>query len=265
MRLFTPKPPKGGLNARVTEVLFRGFRGIVRLLLFLVLSYPCILSAQSETAADIYGAGVRAYYAEDYKTALNKYSEALSLKPNTIGYLYSRALTYQKLYQDSLAEKDFHKITILDRNYVDAWYGLGKIQMDEKHYDSAYYYFSNAVYISPNDVPALHQLGLIMYYKRKYFDAIDIYTKIINIKPDDGQAYYKRGLAKFNDEDFEGAAKDFTESYTLDPDNTLALEQSALSYLRFNDLENACRVWEILLKKGNPHALDNINLYCGKK
>jgi tetratricopeptide (TPR) repeat protein len=237
----------------------------MRLFLFLVLSYPFILSAQSETAADAYGAGVRAFYAEDYKTALSKYSEALTLKPNTIGYLYSRALTYQKLYRDSLANIDFHKVVILDPTYIDAWYWLGMIQMDEKHYDSAYHYFSNALRISPNDVAALHQLGLIMYYKRKYFDAIDIYSKIINIKPDDGQAYYKRGLAKFNDEDFEGAAKDFTESYTLDPDNTLALEQSALSYLRENDLENACRDWDILLKKGNSHAQDNINLYCGKK
>ena len=231
----------------------------------MTLLYPCILSAQSETAADMYGAGVRAFYAEDYETALSKYSEALALKPNTIGYLYSRALTYQKLYKDSLADIDFHKIVILDRTYIDAWYGLGMIQMGEKHYDSAYYYFSNAIYISPNDVRSLHQLGLLLYYKRKYFDAIDIYNKIIQIKPDDGQAYYKRGLAKFNDEDFEGAAKDFTQSYNLDPENTLALEQRALSFLRSNDLESACRDWNILLKKGNSRALENISLYCGKK
>lgn len=236
----------------------------MKLLLVIVLLFPCLLPAQTRNASDIYGEGVRAFYAGDYQTALQKYSEALVLKPNIIGYLYSRGLTYQKLYKDSLAGIDFLAVTKLDPKYPDAWYGLGMVQMDQKKYDGAQDFFSHALLITPGDVRILHQLGLISYYKHKYFDAIDFFTRIIVISPDDELAYFQRGLAKFSDEDYEGAVKDFSDSYRLNPGNTLALEQRALSFLRNNDLDNACRDWEALLKKGNPRAQENITLYCGK-
>jgi tetratricopeptide (TPR) repeat protein len=225
---------------------------------------PYVLSAQSESAADLYGAGVRAYHAEDYTTALKKYSEALAIKPNIIGYLYSRGLAYQKLHSDSLADIDFHRVVSLDPKYMEAWYALGTIQMDEKHYDSAWAFFSNVLRLSQNDINTLHQKGLILYYKRKYFDAENIFTRIIQLDSADGDAYYKRGLVRMNDDNFDGAGQDFSESYRLDPDNTLALEQRALSFLRNNDLDNACKDWNVLLKKGNSRASGNIAKYCGK-
>lgn len=235
------------------------------LILFCLFCCPFLLFSQTETAAEIYGAGVRAFYAGDYQTAISRYSEAIALKPNTVGYLYSRGLTYQKLYKDSLATIDFHRVVTLDPKYIDAWMQLGMVQIDEKHYDSARRFFDQVQHISPNDLPSLHQIGLIFYYKRKYFDAIDVFTKIIKLSPDDEQAYFKRGLARFSDEDFEGAASDFSESYRLNPENTLALEQRAMSYLRNNLLESACEDWNVLLKKGNPRVKDNIDLYCKNK
>ena len=237
----------------------------MRLLFLIVLFYASALSAQTERAADIYGVGVRAYYAQDYTTALARYTTAIGLKPNTIGYIYSRGLTYQKLHMDSLADLDFQRVVKLDPKYLDAWYQLGMIQIDEKHYDNAIEFFSHARSINPKDVNTLHQLGLVLYYKHKYFDAIDIFTQIIQINPDDEQAFYKRGLAKFNDDDFVAAASDFSDCYRINPENTLALEQRALSFLRNNDLENACRDWNILQKKGNPRAWENISRYCEKK
>ncbi len=235
----------------------------IAMTLSLILLFPLVMSAQT-SASDLYGAGVRAFYAGDYQTAIQKYSEALALKPNTIGYLYSRGLTYQKLYNDSLATRDFLAVTRLDPKYLDAWYGLGMVQMDRKDYDSAQGYFSHTLVLSPRDVRSLHQLGLISYYKHKYFDAIGFFDKIIELSPDDELAYFQRGLTKFSDEDFEGAAKDFSETYRLNPENTLALEQRALSYLRNNDLDNACRDWNTLLKKGSTRVRENIFLYCGK-
>jgi tetratricopeptide (TPR) repeat protein len=237
----------------------------MRLFLIIVIFVPILLSAQPKSAADIYGAGVRAYYAADYQTALQKYSDALRLKPNTIGYLYSRGLTYQKLGLDSSAEMDFRKVTALDPKYMDGWFQLGMVEINQKRYDSAYNAFNKVLAIDPDDIKALHQLGLVTYYRHKYIDAIDIYTKILKLSPDDEQAYFKRGLVKFNDDNFDGAAKDFGESYRINPNNTLALEQRALSLLRFNDLEGACRDWDILAKKGNPRAQSNLSTYCGKQ
>jgi len=237
----------------------------IAMTLALALLLPCLLTAQTRSASDIYGEGVRAFYSGDYPTALQKYSEALALKPNTIGYLYSRGLTYQKLYKDSSADIDFQAVIKLNPKYLDAWYGLGMVQMDQKNYDSAQGFFSRAILISPGDVRSLHQLGLISYYKHKYFDAIGFYDRILKLSPDDQWAYYQRGLVKFADEDYVGAAKDFSDSYRINPENTLALEQRALSYLRNNDLDNACLDWNILLKMGNNRVRENINLYCGKK
>jgi tetratricopeptide (TPR) repeat protein len=226
--------------------------------------YPLLLASQPEKASDVYGEGVRAYYAQDYATAIKKYSEALALKPHTEGYLYSRGLTYMKMDLDTLAAADFKALVGLDSNYIDGWYELGMIRMGQKQYDTAFAIFNRAIRINRSDTRLLHQIGLLYYYQRENGQAIGVYNRIIDLDPDDGQAYYKRGLVEFNMEDFDNAIEDFSQTYKMDPDNTLALEQRAISYLRLNDLDNACKDWMILLKKGNPRAKDNITLYCGK-
>lgn len=223
-----------------------------------------MLSAQTENAFEIYGEGVRAFYAQDFPTALAKYNEALLLKPNTVGYLYNRGLTLLKLNNLKPAKEDFLKITTLDSSYLDAYYQLGKLQMDEKQFDSAFAYFRKALLISPNHVKSLEEMGLLFYYKRKNKEAIDIYTKVIELEPEDEQAYYKRGLVKINTADFEGAIKDFSKTYELNPKNTLALEQRANAYQKANNLENACKDWHELLLKSNPRAKENIYQYCVK-
>jgi small glutamine-rich tetratricopeptide repeat-containing protein alpha len=109
----------------------------MRYWMMVFLLWPLLSTAQSGDAPSIYGEGVRAYYAEDYQTALIKYSEAIRLKPKTLGYIYNRGLAYLKLNDKLAAGKDFVRVTEIDSYYVDAWYQLGMIQMDARKYDSA--------------------------------------------------------------------------------------------------------------------------------
>jgi tetratricopeptide (TPR) repeat protein len=241
----------------ITFVLMRSF---IPALCFCFLH----LGAQGQTASDLYGEGVRAYYAGGYDTAVKKYTEALAIKPNTVGYLYNRGEAWLKLHNDSLAGLDFQKVIGLDANYADAWYELGMLEMSQKDYTGALSFFLHAFRINNSDVKTLHQMGLLYYYKHKNDEAIDMFTRIILIDPKDDQAYYKRGLVKFSDDNFDGAVADFSEAYKMDSDNTLALEQRALSFARLNDLDNACRDWNILLLKKNPRAQDNLSKFCGK-
>ena len=232
--------------------------------LLLLLAAPGLVLAQSPTAATLYGEGVRAYYDGSYEVALKKYNEAIQLKPNTIGFLYNRGLTYRKLNHENTASFDFQKIIGLDSNYIDAWYQLGMIKMSENKYDDARELFQQALGISAKHIPSLHQMAILLYYKRLNTDAEDMYNRILDLDPKDEQAYYRRGLAKFNATDFQGAIADMTSAYGINPNNTQALEQRAITYQRLNDLDHACQDWHELLTKQNPRAQENITKYCTK-
>lgn len=237
---------------------------MMRHILAAIIALPLMLSAQQQDASALYGEGVRAFYDQDYQTAIIKYTNALALKPNTIGYLYNRGLAYQKVNNSTAAGADFHHVLALDSLYLDAWYELGSIEMDAKRYDSANILFRRALQISGEDTRSLHQLAILCYYKRNNKGAIEIYNRILSINPKDEQALYKRGLAKSNSSDFTGAIRDFNILIGLNPRHTQALEERATCYMRINDLDNACRDFQKLMDLGNPRAKENIMKYCVK-
>lgn len=237
---------------------------VMRAILLLFIALPLFMYAQQKDASALYGEGVRAFYDGDYQTAITRYTEALAQKPNTVGYLYNRAIAYQKINNTTAASGDLAQVLALDSSYVDAWYELGAIEMAAKRYDSASTYLKRALQISGEDVRALQQLAVICYYKRNNKGAIELYNKILAINPKDEQALYKRGLAKSNSSDHSGAIRDFNILLGLNPRHTQALEERATCYMRINDLDNACRDFQKLMDLGNLRAKENIMKYCVK-
>lgn len=231
-------------------------------ILFILVCYGTLVKAQNEKAFEIYGAGVRAFYAQDYSGALQMYNQALALKPDMVAALYNRGLVYLKLDSITQAKADFEKIVQIDTGYIDALYQIGKIQMDAKQYDKALIVFNDIVKRAPSHLKALSAMGVIYYYKRKYKEAEECYTNIINIAPNDDDAWYKRGLMKMTKEEYDGAISDFSQAYKVNPGNLMALDQRAMSYYKANNTEKACEDWKTLAAKNYPRVQDNITKYC---
>lgn len=220
--------------------------------------------AQTEDAFEKYSEGVKAFYAGEYETSLKYYNEALQQKPGMIPALLNRGLVYVKLDNHAAAQQDFRQITVLDSNFVDAWYYYGKSLMDLKQYDSAALYFQRALRITETHARSLKQLGIYYYYRKKYKEAIACYSKIIDSDTADDDVYYLRALAYKQLSRYAEAVNDQTMVIERNRSNTQALSERADCYLKMNELEKACSDFRQLEKLGDAEAAENITKYCTK-
>lgn len=220
--------------------------------------------AQEDAAYILYGDGVRAFYAQEYETALFKYNECLRLKPDWIAARYNRGLTFLKLDRIADASGDFMAVIQTDSLFADAHYQLAKFQMDSNHYDLAANRYQAILKFAPNHRKSLEDLATIAYYKHRYEEAQKYYSQLLQDYAKDEVLWFKRGLAYFQQSDFEAAIRDFTRAYELNGQNTLALEQRAISYQRSNEIDRACADWKELVNKGVDRAKAQVEQFCGK-
>lgn len=221
-------------------------------------------NAQTEDAFEKYSEGVKAYYAGDYVAALGFYNEALQLQPTMVPALLNRGLVKMKLDSLPSAQQDFSMITLLDSNFVDAWYYLGKLKMDGKQYDSALVYFQRALRITDTHTKSLKQVGIYYYYRKKYKDAVAAYSKIVDNGTADDDVYYLRALAYKQQSRYAEAVSDQSVAIQRNNTNTQALSERADCYVKMNELEKACVDFRQLEKLGVADAIENIAKYCNK-
>ncbi|MFI5149162.1 MAG: tetratricopeptide repeat protein [Bacteroidia bacterium] len=138
------------------------------------------------------------FAAKHNKLGEDYFNNALKLQPENPEVLYDLA----RMYQDEQKYKDaaglyLHMLQI-NKNFYDAQYNLGVVQVDMKNYAEALNYFSNAITIQPK-----------------------------NPKP-----YYARGYAYQLMGNFQNAAADYRYTLTLDPDFDMAKQRMAEMHLK---------------------------------
>jgi small glutamine-rich tetratricopeptide repeat-containing protein alpha len=88
-------------------------------------SAPSQPSAPSPEAEKLKSAGNAAMQQKDYKTAIDKYSQAIALSPTNPIYLSNRAAAYSASGDHAAAVKDAEIAVAADPKYTKAWSRLG--------------------------------------------------------------------------------------------------------------------------------------------
>jgi tetratricopeptide (TPR) repeat protein len=171
------------------------------------------------------------------RLAIQDFSAALRLVPDSPNALYARALAYQKENDLVRSLADLNAAINLKNDFAAA-YNIRAIIYDEQgHTDEAINDYKNAIAINPNFDQAYYNLGIIYEKQKQYEEAAAEYSSAIsnNVVASDAtpaeladakkrllQAYIHRAGVELLMNDLEPALKDATYVVDNDPKNEAA-------------------------------------------
>lgn len=142
---------------------------------------------------------------QQYKEAINAYTEALKINNRIFDAHLNRGITYSIL----------------------------------KEYDKAFTDFAEAEKIDPNS-PKLYPNRAYTYFTvNKFEQAIKDYDRAIPYNPEDANLYFYRGLSHFNLKHTNEAIADFNKAIELKPDFSAAYYNLSVVYNNMGDVTKA--------------------------
>lgn len=169
----------------------------------------------------------------DMSQALSYVKAAYTIDPNSSwsNYLLGVINSSQKNYVKAL---EYYSVAI--KNETDAGFlstinnNIANDYFDQKKYDTAISYFSNAIEHTHSNVD-YHMRGRCFDELKDYSSAIRDYTNAIKQKSDDVDSYFLRGNAYGQIKDFANSVADYKKALGLDPKRTQIYFRLGLSLL----------------------------------
>ncbi|WP_445731125.1 tetratricopeptide repeat protein [Mariniflexile sp.] len=166
----------------------------------------------------------------DYGGAIVDYSKIIVDEPDADTYL-NRGNSRYSMEDYEGAKQDYHKAFELDKNLINAKYGLGCVKYDLGDFEGAFLDFNSIIQNSRHQQNT--PFALIHIYKSflmralvyetlgNYVKALEDYSTVILIEPS-AENYYNRGKLLINMKFYEEAHTDLTKSLALNKNNAYA-------------------------------------------
>lgn len=122
--------------------------------------------------------------AQKNKLAIDYYTSALKVKPNSTEALYGRGYFYQSSGANAKALADYKKITELEPANYNAWYNTGVVFYNENKADTALMNFNKAIKSDAQHAEAYAMRGLCSEALGKKEEAASDYELALNLKPE---------------------------------------------------------------------------------
>jgi tetratricopeptide (TPR) repeat protein len=194
------------------------------------------------------------YFLQDYKTAINKYSQAikkkeqLGIKGGDTELYFNRANSYLKLKEYLLSNNDLAEVLAAEPNHLLANYYTAYNYHMSKNFELAKEYYHKVLELDGAYGDAFYNLGLVYQDLNDLQESYQNFKKATQLNTDDYEAFYRlavlcveMALREQNEESKNLLQKEaieyFTQSITLKPDYVNAYIQ--LAYLYHFDLKQS--------------------------
>ena len=193
------------------------------------------------------GEGDSAVLAERPFEAIEAYSGAIALKPDSMLAHYKRGAVYQTQNELDAALRDFRSAADLDPSSLRAIESVGDVNMALGRSERAVERYEAFVALDEKNARVLHKLGLALYRAGRAKDAMTPIRQALAIDPAMGDAYYVLGLAQRDLDELPAARKSLEEAARRSPaGQTSAREALADVYMQDGDLGRAINQLEAL-------------------
>ncbi len=225
------------------------------------------------TAWDYWRQGIQYFDKEQYKKAVESFSNAICMQSNVAQFYNDRGVVYQKWGKYKKAISEYGKAIELNSEYVNAYnnrgiayYYLGEFDKAVRDYDKAIqlnpecdFAYNNrghsygilgeyekalndlkkAIELNQNDINAYNNRGLIYVRLGEYAKAIKDYDKVIRLDSNNAKAYNNRGDAYNCLEDYDKALADLDKAIQLKPEFANPYKHYGVVYRKKGEYEKA--------------------------
>jgi PQQ-dependent catabolism-associated CXXCW motif protein len=158
------------------------------------------------------------YYSDrDYDSAIDQYSKAIELAPNSAGAYNRRAFVYSKKDDYDNAIKDLDQAIALEPKYAASHDNRGEAFYYKGDYDAAIRDYEKAIELGFDKVTSFGHLGRAYLAKHDFERAIQVYDKMIALQPDNADALRARAQAEIYAERISPAIADLAAAVKLEP------------------------------------------------
>jgi tetratricopeptide (TPR) repeat protein len=195
--------------------------------------------------------------------AIEAYSGAIALKPDSMLAHYKRGAVYQAQNELEAALRDFRSAGDLDPSSLRAIESLGDVNIALGRNDRAVERYEAYVNLDERNARVLYKLGLARYRAGRAKDALEPIKQSLAIDAAQADAYYVLGLAQRDLDELTPARKSFEEAARRSPaSQTSAREALADVYLLDGDYAKAIDQLEALaaLEPANPDRVVAVGL-----
>ena len=193
----------------------------------------------STSATEHFEQGVNCLAEENYDCAIENYTKAIELNPNSAEPFKYRAAAYYSKGDFDLAVQDYNKAVELNPNDPNTIYGRGVAYFNRGDYDRAIENYNKAIALSPQDAKIFYNRGLAFYSKGVFDRAIEDYNRALEINPEYAEAFHNRGNVFDEQRKHERAIEDYDKAIELNPNYALAYSNRGAAYGRIGNFDRA--------------------------
>jgi len=178
---------------------------------------------------DGYGYFCRGYAHEQknrYRLAIEDYTKAIELLPDSITFYYNRAGAYLVAGDFESALKDIERLKTLKPEYgnsdeiqAEALYKSAYNKVEGSDFAAAEELLTKAAELNGKSAQIFFARGVCRENLKMYKEAIEDYSRAIELKPSDGEFYKSRGFLYYTQKKYRQAIADFDWALEIDPNS----------------------------------------------
>ena len=149
------------------------------------------------SASEYFERGHRAFQRGEFQTAIDDYTQAIALQPDSANAYYNRGIAYENIGEYELAIDDYTRAIEIEPDHAPIYNNRGVAYDIIDRHQAAISDYSKAIELQPDHVRAYNNRSIVYCTTGDYQAAIRDCDKAIEIKPDYAVAYTNRGVAKF--------------------------------------------------------------------
>ena len=181
---------------------------------------------------------------EEYAFAIVEYRHAIDDGDNSPETVLALAKALEKIDRKEEALAQYLTLLKIDDYKLVVDIEIGTIYFDNKQYETAVKYFSDAISIQPNNSEALKYKAFCFVNLGDYNEAISIMNSIYNKFSDDPVLNYNFGRAYKGREDYKTAIRYYALSYKSKEYAVKSLYEMGLCYIKLENIESAIKMLE---------------------
>jgi Tfp pilus assembly protein PilF len=174
-------------------------------------------AARDRTYRDTIARGDSALAAEQTFGAIEAYSGAIALRPDSVLGHLRLAETYQRRGNLDEAAREFRRATNLDPTAMRPFEELGDVLYQQDRFDRAADAYARATKLDDRSARIAYKLALAQYRSGSVADALRTVTASLALDPRSADAQYLRGLCLRDTRQPDAALRAFAEAIALAP------------------------------------------------
>lgn len=195
----------------------------------------------------------------DYLSGTRLWEKVIAVAPGNPRAHYNLGASLAKSGKIELAQKSFRHCLSLNDQYAEAWYLLGKCQLDLDQFDEAEQYFNRSFELNSLNGQMLTDFGWLLFQQGEYDRAEELLRAAIKRKPLPAEPHFTlaRLLLMRVPRDELAAFEHLKSSYTIDPKDGAVCRE--LAWLLITAEDTSIRDGQRAISLLSSHARSQAN------